>query len=406
MSTSNLLERFLRYVKIPTPSNAANPEGHPSDPSVFKLAHVLESELKALGLTEVECTENAIVYGVMPPTAGKESSPKIGFMAHMDTVGEQTGKTVVPVVHEKYDGEDLDLGARVLKVSDFPYLAKLKGKTLITTDGNSLLGADDKAGVAEIMEMLERIVRDNIPHGRIAVAFTPDEEIGHGTDCFDVGKFGCDFAYTVDGGLNVNELVYDNFNASKATFTVKGVSVHTGGAKGIMKNAALIAMEINAALPAWEVPSHTCMYEGFFHLESMSGNVENAKLVYLVRDHNAGHFAAREETLRHIAKSINEKYGAGTVDLVIDEQYRNMLDKVLENPKCIEVAKAAMKSLGIEAASYPIRGGTDGSWLAYMGLVAPNLGTGGGAYHGPYEHAVLENMEQTVNLLTAIVRIA
>lgn len=399
-----LLDRFLRYVSIPTPSNEANAGAHPSDPSVFHLAHVLEGELRALGLVDVECTESAVVYGVLPATQGCETSPRIGFIAHMDTVGERTGETVVPVVHENYGGGDIDLGPVAIRVADFRYLADCKGMTIVTSDGHSLLGADDKAGVAEIMEMLTRVVRDGIPHGRIAVAFTPDEEIGHGVDTFDIARFACDFAYTVDGGIPVGELEYENFNASMAIFTIKGVSVHPGGAKGLMRNAALVAMEVNACLPALETPAHTCGHEGFYHLESMEGDVEKARLTYIVRDHDAATFAAREATLRHVAKAMNEKYGEGTVELEIRGQYRNMLEKVREKPRCLELAAEAIKALGHDVCSRPIRGGTDGALLSHRGLPTPNLSTGGGGVHGPMEHAVLEYMDECVDILCEIVR--
>lgn len=403
MPTSGLLEKFLRYVKIPTPSNEANSAAHPSDPSVFVLAHLLEDELRELGLSDVRCTEQAVVTGVLSATPGCENAPRIGFIAHMDTVGEQTAGKIVPVVHENYDGNNIELGTRTIRVSDFGYLRSCKGKTVITTDGTSLLGADDKAGIAEIMEMLARIVREKRPHGRIAVAFTPDEEIGHGTDCFDVAAFACDFAYTVDGGIPVGELEYENFNASKAVFTVHGVSVHPGGAKRLMKNASLIAMEINGCLPSAEIPALTSGREGFFHLDSMNGDVEEARLTYIVRDHDAAMFAAREATLRHIAKTMNEKYGEGTVELDVREQYRNMLEKVREKPLCIELATEAIRAVGYEVVSRPIRGGTDGAWLSFEGLPTPNLSTGGEGCHGPLEHAVLEDMEACVRILLEIV---
>lgn len=397
-------ERFLKYVKVHTASDPAVEGKIPSAEREFDLAHMLADELREMGLEGVRCDEQAYVYGYLPATPGCEAAPKIGFIAHMDTAPDFSGENVRPVLHENYDGGDVQLENRVIHVSDFPHMKKLAGRTLITASGDTLLGGDDKAGVAEIMTMMERIIADKIPHGRIAVGFTPDEEVGAGADGFDVEGFGCDFAYTVDGGEE-GGIDYENFNAAGADFTVHGFNVHPGSSKDTMINASLVAMEINSLLPGTETPRDTDGYEGFYHLCSMSGNVELAKLEYIVRDHSAEMFAARLETLRHIAKIMNEKYGEGTVELNITEQYRNMLELIRPCFHLIDNAKAAIREAGLEPIVEPIRGGTDGARLSYMGLPCPNLGTGGYAGHGPYEHITVEGMEKCVEILLNIVKI-
>ena len=396
-----LLDRFLRYVKVDTTSEPDVQGVQPTAQREFDLAHMLADELKELGLEGVKCDDKAYVYGYLPATPGCENAPKLGFIAHMDTSPDFCGANVNPVVHENYDGGDVKLNGRTLYVADFPHLKKLAGRTLITADGTTLLGGDDKAGVAEIMTMVERI--KDCPHGRIAVGFTPDEEVGAGADGFDVAGFGCDYAYTVDGGEE-GGICYENFNAAAADFEVHGFNVHPGSSKDTMINASLVAMEINAMLPACDTPRNTEGYEGFFHLGSMEGNVERALLRYIVRDHSAERFESRLELLRHIEKVINEKYGAGTAKLTIKQQYRNMIELIKPCFHLIDNACAAIREAGLEPIIEPIRGGTDGARLSYMGLPCPNLGTGGYAGHGPYEHITLEGMEKCVQILMGIVK--
>ena len=366
---------------------------------------MLAAELIALGCENVRRDELCYVYAEIPATKGYEDKPTIGFIAHMDTAPDFCGEGVNPQVIENYDGEDVVLGnsGRVLSKTLFPHLPTLKGRTLITTDGNTLLGADDKAGVAEIMALAELIISEDLPHGKIAIGFTPDEEVGAGADHFDVEGFGADFAYTVDGGIE-GSLEYENFNACAAKFTVHGVNVHPGASKNVMKNSMLVAMEINSMLPSADIPALTEGYEGFFHLTDMSGNVEKTELDYIVRDHDENMFEARKTILRHIEKTINEKYGEGTVELTVREQYRNMKEQILPCMHLVDTAVEAAKRQGVEATIEAIRGGTDGARLSFMGLPCPNLGTSGYAMHGPYEHITVEGMQKQVDILAEIVK--
>lgn len=293
---------------------------------------------------------------------------------------------------------------RVLSVSEFPHLEKLKGQTLVTTDGTTLMGADDKAGISEIMALCEILIKGNIPHGQISIGFTPDEEIGRGADLFDIDRFGADFAYTVDGD-RAGMIEYENFNAASAKYEITGKNVHPGSAKNVMVNASLVAMEINSMLPSAQIPALTEGYEGFFHLTDMEGSCEKAKLSYIVRDHSATEYDAKLSTLSHIEKVINEKYGAGTVALTVREQYRNMREKIEPAMHLVDNAKRAAAKLGIDALVCPIRGGTDGARLSYMGLPCPNLGTGGFAFHGPYEHVTVEGMQTQTEILLELVKI-
>lgn len=398
-------ERLLKYVTVWTDSDE-NSGTVPSTARQFDLAKILVDELKGLGLSDAEVDDKCYVYATLPATDGYEDRAKIGFIAHVDTAPDFSGKNVKPRLIENYDGEDVALGdsGRVLSNKDFPWLKELKGNTLIVTDGNSLLGGDDKAGIADIMTMIEQINERGLPHGKISICFTPDEEIGAGADHFDIERFGADFAYTVDGG-GAGEVVYENFNAAAAVFKVNGVNIHPGSAKNTMINSLLVAMEINSMLPSGDVPSKTEMYEGFYHLTDMQGNVTETEMHYIVRDHSANMFEARLETLRHIEKVINEKYGQGTAVLTIREQYRNMKEKILPCMHIVENAIEAARELGIEPETSPIRGGTDGARLSFMGLPCPNLGTGGSyACHGPYEHAVVEHMDTEVEILINIVK--
>ena len=398
-------ERLIEYVKIATPSDEKS-ETHPTSQCQFDLAARLAEELKTLGAVDVRVDDHCYIYGKLPASAGYEDSTRLGFIAHMDTVSDFADHPVVPVIHPEYDGEDLALGTsgRTLENSVFPHLSGLKGRTLITSDGTTILGADDKAGIAEIMTMAEELERQGIPHGQISIGFTPDEEVGQGADFFDVPGFDAEFAYTVDGGPE-GEIEYENFNAAGAKITITGFNVHPGSSKDTMINAAQVACEIQCMLPEQENPRYTEGYEGFFHLTGMSGDVARAEMEYIIRDHDADKFAEKEALLRHIADEMNRKYGEGTVALEIREQYRNMAEKIRPCFHLIENAQEAARRAGIEPKVVPIRGGTDGARLSYMGLPCPNLGTGGYAYHGPYEHITTEGMDLTVELLLELVKL-
>ena len=397
-------ERFLNYVKIHTTSDE-NSNTTPSTRRQFDLAEILAEEMKKLGVKDVRVDENCYVYGEIPATPGYEDKPAIGLIAHLDTAPDFCGEHVNPQIHRNYNGEDVTLGdsGKVLSVKTFPHLKELKGRTLITTDGTTLLGADDKAGIAEIMTVAEELLKGTMSHGKVCIAFTPDEEVGSGADKMDIPAFGAQYAYTADGGCE-NEIVYENFNASEAVFKIRGFNIHPGEAKNKMINAALVGMEINSMLPNLETPAHTELYEGFFHLCEMEGTVENATLQYIIRDHSAASFEARENTLRHIEKIMNEKYGQGTVKLEIHEQYRNMIEKVAPCMQLVDYAKDAIRELGMEPNTDPIRGGTDGAQLSFRGLPCPNLGTGGYAFHGPYEHITAEGMDTAVHVMLGILK--
>ena len=396
-------ERLLNYVKVFTTSDDDS-ESVPSSARQFDLARLLVEEMKAIGVSDARVDDKCYVYGSIPATPGCEDKPAIGFIAHMDTAPDFNGDNVHPRIIEDYDGGEVVLGesGRVLKPADFPHLPGLKGRTLIVTDGTSLLGADDKAGVAEIMTAAERIISEGIPHGRLLLAFTPDEEVGRGADHFDVEGFGADFAYTVDGGQE-NIIEYENFNASAASIEINGFNVHPGSAKDIMINALHVACEIEGMLPAGQTPRDTEGYEGFFHLCDISGTTEHATMYYILRDHSAEIMAARKATLKHVEKLLNAKYGAGTVAVTIKDQYQNMVEKIKPCFHLIENACAAVKELGLEPVTEPIRGGTDGARLSFMGLPCPNLGTGGYAYHGPYEHITVEGMELATEIILGII---
>lgn len=398
-------ERFLTYAAIRTPSDE-NSTTSPSSKCQFELADLLKDEMLAIGIADAHVTEYCYVYGTIPATPGLESKPKIGFIAHMDTVSDYCDHDIKPIVHENYDGGDLALGTsgRTLSVKDFPHLPSLKGRTLITTDGTTVLGADDKAGIAEIMTMAERLIKENIPHGTICIAFTPDEEVGAGTAHFDVEKFGADFAYTLDGDSE-GEIQYENFNACKADFEITGFGVHPGSSKDTMINACLVAMEINQMLPGCETPRGTEDYEGFFHLTNMSGDVTSSELHYIIRDHDKDYFEMRKNTLRLIEKDLNAKWGEGTVKLTITEQYKNMSEIIAGCMHLIENAKQACVNANVAPQILPIRGGTDGCQLSFKGLPCPNLGTGGHAYHGPYEHITVEGMDQATDIVLELVKI-
>jgi tripeptide aminopeptidase len=398
-----ILERFLNYVKIHTTSDEKSTTV-PSTQREFDLARLLVQEMKEIGIEDARVDENCYVYGTIPATEGYEDRTAIGFIAHMDTAPDFSGEHVNPQVIENYDGQDVVLGTsgRVLSVKDFPHLASMKGCTLVTTDGTTLLGADDKAGIAVIMTAAQHLMQGTQPHGKVCIAFTPDEEVGSGAKDFDIPGFGARYAYTLDGGIE-NEIEYENFNACGATFTVNGFNIHPGEAKDKMINASLVAMEINRMLPQCETPAHTEQYEGFYHLTDMSGTVERATLEYIIRDHDRCSFEARKQTLRHIEKTMNEQYGAGTVALTIIDQYRNMEEKIRPCIHLIDNAKEVMQEMGLEPDVSPIRGGTDGARLSFCGLPCPNLGTGGFGFHGPYEHITKEGMERAAKIVIGIV---
>lgn len=395
-------ERFLKYVSYWTTSDEEG-QNIPTSDREFALGKELEQELKDLGLSSVILTDHCYVYGLLPATSGMEEKKAIGLIAHMDTAPDYSGKDVKPQILANYDGKDVILpgNGSVLKVSDFPDLTSSVGKTLITTDGTTLLGADDKAGIAEILTALEQIIQSKIPHGDIWVGFTPDEEVGMGPDHFDLDYFKADYAYTVDGDYE-GEIAYENFNAASADFEIHGVNVHPGEAKDIMINAALVACEIASMLPEDETPSHTCDREGFYHLTDMKGDVASANLSYIVRDHDQDIFESRLNRLRTIEVEMNQKYGAGTVTLTITHSYENMISIMKDHMYIVDLAKRAISSIGISPVSRPVRGGTDGARLSFMGLPCPNLGTGGYGFHGPYEHICVESMESVVKILIEI----
>lgn len=396
-------ERLLKYVQIHTAS-AEGAESTPSTPRQFDLSRALAEEMRAMGMANVYEDEHAYVYGAIPASAGMEGKPCIGFIAHIDTVPDFSGENVKPRLIENYGGGEVALGesGRTLSPEKFPHLQQLRGKTLIVTDGTTVLGADDKAGVAEILTACERILTENLPHGPLAVCFTPDEEIGHGAALLDIARLGADFAYTVDGG-ELWEINYETFNAAAAHWDISGFNIHPGSAKNAMINACLVAMEINAMLPAGDTPAKTEDYEGFFHLTEMRGNVEKAELDYIIRDHDAAAFQAREACMRHIEKLINEKYGQGTARLSIHEQYRNMAECIGERMELVTLAEEAIKKAGLTPVRVPIRGGTDGAQLSFRGLPCPNLGTGGYSFHGPYEHITAEDMDTAVDIILNII---
>lgn len=396
-------ERLLKYAVIYTGSDEDHAEQTPSTPEQMTLAQVLAKDMRDIGLTDVSVDAHAYVYGFLPATAGREQCPPIGFIAHIDIVNEFGTSEIRPQIVKEYDGGEIALGTsgRTLDTVQFPDLKQAIGKTVITTDGTTVLGADDKAGVAEILTMCERLVQDNVPHGKICVCFTPDEEIGHGAALLDLEKFGASYAYTVDGGAP-NEVEWETFYAAAADWSIAGVSVHPGDAKDKMVNAALVAMEINGMLPPDEIPAKTQGREGFFHLCDMSGDVSAAKLSYIIRDHDAEKFSQRKQTMREIERKINETYGAGTAALTLREQYRNMAEILQHHPDVVEQAKRAIRAVGLTPVSNPVRGGTDGAQLSFRGLPCPNLGTGAYALHGPYEHAIAEQMDVMTEILLHI----
>ena len=396
-------ERLLQYAKVYTTSDPAS-GAHPSTARQFDLAHLLVEEMQALGIADAAVDEHCYVYGSLPAAPGCEGLPCLGLIAHMDTSPDASGENVRPVIHENYDGKDVQLpgSGAVMKVSAFPFLASMKGETLITSDGTTLLGADDKAGIAEILTAVETVIRDGLPHGRLAIAFTPDEEIGEGADLFDLERFGADFAYTVDGG-DVGGIEYENFNAAAATVTIRGLSVHPGSAKDTMINASNLAMEYHLALPRMARPETTEGRQGFYHLCQMYGDVNEAKLGYILRDHDAACLEYKKEMLRQIAAWMNGRYGEGTVAVEIKDSYRNMIEKIRPHFHLVETARTAIRMAGLEPEELPVRGGTDGATLSWKGLPCPNLGTGGFNFHGVYECTTAERMDKAAEVVGHII---
>ena len=396
---SSVKERFLRYVQVETTSCEAN-ECCPSTPGQKVLGEMLVSEMQAMGMKDAIMDEHGYVYGWIP-AKGAEGAPAIGLIAHMDTSDAVPGKTV-PQVIPSYDGGVIRLKNGV-EISGFSFLPGLKGQELIVTSGDSVLGADDKAGVAEIMTLCEKMTAPDAPnHGKICVAFTPDEEIGRGADLFDVKGFGADFGYTVDGGA-LGELEYECFNAASCIVRVKGVNIHPGSAKNQMINASLVAMEFAGMLPPWERPEHTEKYEGFYHLTGMSGNEEAAELRYILRDHDLGKLEEKKAMMTTVCETLNKRYGEGTVTVELKDSYRNMKEIVEQHPEILERAKKAFEENGVEPIIKPIRGGTDGAQLSYKGLPCPNLSTGGYNFHGRKELIPVEAMEKMTNVLCSLV---
>lgn len=399
-------ERLIRYSKVYTTSSK-NSTGTPSTRRQFLLSNLLAEEMRSMGMENVLVDEHAYVYGFIPATDVNISRETIALIAHLDTAPDYSGEYVSPQIVHNYNGQGVQLGdsGRVLTPQMFPDLNNLIGHTLITTDGRTLLGADDKAGIAEILTACEEILGEQAHHGRIAVCFTPDEEIGHGASLLSLEKLDADYAYTVDGD-DVDVINYETFNAAEATVTVHGINVHPGSAKGKMRNAALVAMEYNTLLPSAERPEYTDGYEGFYHLTDMKGNVETAFLKYIIRDHSESGFEERKKKMQQLADFLNEKYGPGAVWLELKEQYRNMSEILKKYPQVIERAEKAIRLAGFEPKRSPVRGGTDGAQLSFRGLPCPNLGTGGAAFHGPYEHISAENMDQMVRILKYILTIS
>ncbi len=396
-----LTERFLKLVSFDTTSDESS-ETCPSTPNQKVLGQEIVRQMLEIGITDAHMDENGYVYGTVPAT-GK--GPVIGLIAHMDTSPDASGANIRARVTEPYDGGDVVLNQEkgiILSPAEFASLRSHVGKHLIVTDGTTLLGADDKAGVAEILACAQRLLQSGKPHGAVRLGFTPDEEIGRGADRFDVAGFAADYAYTVDGG-SLGELEYENFNAASATVTFAGKSIHPGSARGKLVNAATLAMEFHNLLPANEVPACTEGYEGFYHLTGMEGSVEHAQLKYLIRDHDAAKFEARKEFLVNAARFFNEKYGAGTATLTVKDSYRNMKEMILPHMEIVENAKKAMEACGVTPQVIPIRGGTDGARLSFEGLPCPNLCAGGKNCHGRFEYVPVEDMEKIVDILEAII---
>ena len=402
---SEIIERFISYVKVDTQSDE-NSNSCPSTPGQLVLAEMLVNELRNIGMEEVTIDENGYVMATLPANTDKHV-PTIGFLAHVDTATDFTGKNVKPQIIDSYNGQDIILNAAlhiVLSPKNYPQLANYHGHTLITTDGTTLLGADNKAGVAEIMTAMAYLIQHpEIKHGKIRVAFTPDEEIGRGPHKFDVTAFNAKYAYTVDGGP-LGELEYESFNAAAAKITIHGNNVHPGTAKGIMVNSTKIAMELQSMLPAQEVPEYTAGYEGFYHLLTINGDVEQTKLHYIIRDFDKVKFAVRKAMMISIVDELKAKYGTANITLEMNDQYFNMREKIEPVKEIVDIAYQAMQNLDIHPIVKPIRGGTDGSQLSYMGLPTPNIFTGGENYHGKFEFISVDNMIKATSVIIEIIK--
>lgn len=401
-----IIERFTSYVKVDTQSDASS-ETCPSTQGQLTLGKMLVEELKSIGMEEVTMDQNGYIMATLPANTEKQV-PTVGFLAHIDTATDFTGTNVNSQIIENYDGQDIALNDAlhiILSPKDFPELANYKGHTLITTDGTTLLGADNKAGITEIMTAMAYLIQHpEIKHGKIRVAFTPDEEIGRGPHKFDVGAFNADFAYTIDGGP-LGELQYESFNAAGAKITIKGNNVHPGTAKGKMVNSAKIAMDFNRKLPSEEAPEYTEGYEGFYHLISIDGNVEKTILQYIIRDFDKEKFHARKSTIEELVEELKKQYGKENITLEMNDQYYNMREKIEPKKEIVDIAYEAMKNLDIEPLVEPIRGGTDGSQLSYMGLPTPNIFTGGENFHGKFEYISVQNMMKATNVIVEIIKL-
>ncbi len=406
MFKEKLLERFLRYISVDTQSDP-NSKTFPSTAKQLDLSRMLVDELQSFGLTDAQLDDHGYVMATLPANTDK-AIPVIGFLAHVDSSPDMAATHIKPQIIEHYKGGDILLNKSLnmyLKVADFPELEKYVGQTLITTDGTTLLSADDKAGIAEIMTAIEYLTQNpEVKHGTIKIGFTPDEEIGKGVDHFDVQKFGAQYAYTLDGG-EVGELEYENFNAAFAKISISGRNIHPGTAKGKMKNAILMASELNDMLPVFDRPEHTEGYEGFFHIMRFDGVVEQAEIQYIVRDHDQKKFENQKQLLRNVVDFMNKKYGKDTVKLELTDQYYNMREKVEPVYHIVEIAEKAMLELGIKPIIKPIRGGTDGSRLSYMGLPCPNIFAGGHNFHGKYEYIPLESMEKASRVILKVIEL-
>ncbi|HQB68684.1 MAG TPA: peptidase T [Paludibacteraceae bacterium] len=400
-----LTERFLKYVSFVTTSDETTGLT-PSTPGQMIFANYLVDELKSIGLKDVEVDKNGYVMATLPANAD-EKLPVLGFIAHLDTSPDMTGKHANPRIVKKYDGNDILLNAEdaiVLSTEQFPELKKYIGQDLIVTDGRTLLGADDKAGIAEIVTAMEYLVKNpEIKHGKVRIAFTPDEEIGQGSHHFDVKKFGADWAYTMDGG-EIGELEYENFNAASAKITFQGRNVHPGYAKGKMLNSMRIAHQFAGMLPRHETPEYTENYEGFYHLVGMQGDVENSTLTYIIRDHDRARFESRKTEIQHLANKINAEFGAGTANVELKDQYYNMREQIEPVMHIIKLASAAMEAAGVKPQIKPIRGGTDGAQLSFKGLPCPNIFAGGHNFHGRYEFVPIQSMEKATEVIINIIK--
>lgn len=400
---STLKERFLQYISVYTTSDE-NSTTSPSTARQLDLAKILLADMQEIGITDSEISEG-YVYGHIPATEDMKNTKPVAFISHMDTAPDFNGNHVKPQILENYDGNDVKLegSGATLSVTDFPDLKALKGRTLITTDGTSLLGADDKAGVTEIMTAAEELLQSGASHGNIYIVFTTDEEIGKGTANFSYEKCPAKYGFTVDGDYE-GEVAYENFNAASSIISVTGKSVHPGEAKNIMINAASVACEFQSMLPEAETPEHTEGREGFYHLTEMTGSCDSASLAYIIRDHDAGKFAARKKYMEDVAALLNEKYGADTVKVEIKDQYHNMLEVMKDHEDVIDIARDAIRSSGLDPISRPVRGGTDGAMISFEGFPCPNLGTGGYGFHGPFEHCTLEGMQTVVKIVGYLMR--